>query len=373
MRDTYGHAITLTLFGESHGAAIGAVLGGLAAGVPIDVDFMASQMEKRRAKGAISTARKEADAVHILSGALHGVSTGTALTLQIENTEAHSDDYAKTSTLLRPGHADYTAYAKYHGFQDARGGGHFSGRLTAPLVAAGSIFTKLLATKGVSIATHLAQCAGVTDAAFSADETILKAQMDALNAADFAVIDAAKGAEMTAAITAAAAMGDSVGGVLETAIVGLPAGFGEPFFTSVESVLAALLYSMPAVKGIEFGDGFGFANLRGSSANDAFRMRSGKIATATNHNGGINGGITNGMPILLRTAVKPTPSIYQMQNTVDITTKQNATLQISGRHDPCIVHRARVVQDSLCALGIADLCTMACGTTWQEAGAWNMD
>ncbi|MEG1380608.1 MAG: chorismate synthase [Ruthenibacterium sp.] len=373
MRDTFGHAITLTLFGESHGAAIGAVLGGLAAGVAVDTDFMASQMDKRRAKGAISTARQEADSVKILSGVFNGITTGTALTLQIENKAAHSDDYAKTSGLLRPGHADYTAYAKYHGFQDARGGGHFSGRLTAPLVAAGSIFTKLFAAKGVTIATHLLQCAGVADAAFSADENTLKAQANALNHADFAVLDADKAQEMTAAITAAAAEGDSVGGVLETVIFGLPAGFGEPFFTSVESVLAELLFSMPAVKGVEFGDGFAFANLRGSSANDAFRMRSGKIATATNHNGGINGGITNGMPILLRTVVKPTPSIYQMQNTVDFETKQNATLQISGRHDPCIVHRARVVQDSRCALGLADLCTMALGTKWQEAGAWNMD
>ncbi|MEG1924461.1 MAG: chorismate synthase [Ruthenibacterium sp.] len=372
MRDTYGHAITLTLFGESHGAAVGAVVSGLAAGVAVDTDFMASQMEKRRAKGAISTARTEADKVEILSGALHGVATGTALTLQIANTAAHSEDYAKTSGLLRPGHADYTAYAKYHGFQDARGGGHFSGRLTAPLVAAGSIFTKLLASKGVTIATHLLQCAGVTDAAFSADADALKAQADVLNGMDFAVLDSEKAQAMTAAITAAAAEGDSVGGILETVILGLPAGFGEPFFTSVESVLSELLFSMPAVKGVEFGDGFGFASLRGSSANDAFRMRGGKIVTATNRNGGINGGITNGMPILLRTVVKPTPSIYQMQNTVDFETKQNAALQISGRHDPCIVHRARVVQDSLCALGVADLCSMARGTAWQEAGAWNM-
>lgn len=373
MRDSFGNAITLTLFGESHGAAVGAVINGIAPGVAIDTDFMAQQMDKRRAKGKISTARKEADAVQIVSGAQGGFATGTALTLLIANENTKSGDYTKTADLLRPGHADFTAHAKYHGFQDARGGGHFSGRLTAPLVAAGSIFTRLLAKKGVAIATHLAQCANVFDDAFSNDEIILKKQLAALNDADFAVLNAEKGAEMTAAIEKAAAEGDSVGGVLETVILGLPAGLGEPFFTSVESELAALLFSMPAVKGVEFGDGFGFAALRGSEANDAFVLKNNKICTATNRNGGINGGITNGMPVVLRTVIKPTPSIYKPQSTVDFAAKQPATLQITGRHDPCIVHRARVVQDSLVAFGLADLCSMAFGTRWQEETAWNTD
>ena len=380
MRDSFGNALSLTLFGESHGAAIGAVIHGVAPGVPVDTAFMAAQMDKRRAKGAISTARREADAVRILSGVQRGFATGTAITLMIENTSTQSEDYAKTQTLLRPGHADFTAQAKYHGFQDARGGGHFSGRLTAPLVAAGSIFTQLLRQKGVTIATHLAQCGGVADAAFSTEPSVLQAQLSALNACDFAVLDADAGAAMTAAIEAAAAEGDSVGGVLETVILGLPAGLGEPFFTSVESELAALLFSMPAVKGVEFGAGFALAALRGSEANDAFCMAAGTganaarhIATTTNRNGGINGGITNGMPIVLRTAVKPTPSIYKPQNTVDFAAQENAVLQIHGRHDPCIVHRARVVQDSLVAFGIADLCTMAFGTTWQEGAAWTTD
>lgn len=376
MRDTFGNAISLTLFGESHGAAIGAVLHGVAAGVPVDEAFLAAQMDKRRAKGAVSTARTEADAVHILSGVKNGFSTGTAIALEILNTNTKSGDYAKTQELLRPGHADFTAHAKYHGFQDARGGGHFSGRLTAPIVAAGSIFTLLLRARGVVIGTHLARCAGVADLPLAQDEAALRAQLTALNEADFAVLDSAAAAAMTAAIEAAAAEGDSVGGMLETAVTGLPAGLGEPFFTSVESVLSQLLFSMPAVKGVEFGAGFALADLRGSEANDAFCMaqKASRIVTVTNRNGGINGGITNGMPVVLRTVVKPTPSIYKAQNTVDFSAKQNAVLQIHGRHDPCILHRARVVQDSLVALALADLLTMAYGTAWQQEGfAWTTD
>lgn len=341
MSDTYGKSVTLTIFGESHGPAVGATVTGLAPGVPVDMEFMRGQMEKRRAKGKISTSRTEADAVRVLSGVYRGAATGTALTLVIENTNTRSGDYTKTEELLRPGHADYTAHMKYGGHQDARGGGHFSGRLTAPVVAAGSIFTKLLQTKGVAIATHLAQCAGIDDAPFSGDPARLKEQLDALNAADFAVLDPLRARAMTQAIEAAAAEGDSVGGILETVVLGLPAGLGEPFFGSVESTLAALLFSIPAVKGVEFGLGFGFAGLTGSRANDSFRMQGTRVVTATNHNGGVNGGISNGMPLVLRTVVKPTPSIYKVQQTVDFAAKRNATLQISGRHDPCILHRAR--------------------------------
>lgn len=373
MSDTYGKSVTLTIFGESHGPAVGATVTGLAPGVPVDMEFMRGQMEKRRAKGKISTSRTEADAVRVLSGVYRGAATGTALTLVIENTNTRSGDYTKTEELLRPGHADYTAHMKYGGHQDARGGGHFSGRLTAPVVAAGSIFTKLLQTKGVAIATHLAQCAGIDDAPFSGDPARLKEQLDALNAADFAVLDPLRARAMTQAIEAAAAEGDSVGGILETVVLGLPAGLGEPFFGSVESTLAALLFSIPAVKGVEFGLGFGFAGLTGSRANDSFRMQGTRVVTATNHNGGVNGGISNGMPLVLRTVVKPTPSIYKVQQTVDFAAKRNATLQIGGRHDPCILHRARVVQDSLVAFGLADLCGQHFGTAWQEGAAWNMD
>ena len=373
MSDTIGRAVTLTLFGESHGPAIGCVLEGLCPGVRVDEAFLAAQMEKRRAKGAISTARTEADRVRFVSGVKDGRATGTALTLLIENTNTKSEDYARTQQLLRPGHADYTAFEKYHGFQDARGGGHFSGRLTAPLVAAGSIFVQLLRSKGVWIGTHLAQCAGVADEPFAGEGAVLSSQLEALEHAAFPALDDAAGAAMVRAIEAAASEGDSVGGVLETAVCGLPAGLGEPFFGSVESVLAALCFSMPAVKGVEFGTGFSLAGMRGSEANDAFCMRGGRIRTQTNRNGGINGGITNGMPLVMRTAVKPTPSIYKAQQTVDYAQKEEAVLQIHGRHDPCIAHRACIVQTSLVALGLADLITQACGPAWQKEDAtWNM-
>ncbi len=365
MSDTYGHSLRLTVFGESHGPAIGAVVEGLCPGAVIDPDFMRAQMDKRRPQGKISTARTEADAVRIVSGLYRGAATGTALTLLIENTNTRSGDYEKTASLLRPGHADFTAFAKYGGHQDARGGGHFSGRLTAPLVAACSIFTKLLREKGVVIATHMAACAGVVDAPFSEDPARLLAQAQSLNEMNFAVLDPEKGAQMREAMEAAAADGDSVGGVLETVVVGVPAGLGEPFFGSVESELSALLFSIPAVKGVEFGAGFGFADMRGSAANDPFRMCGGRVVTGTNHNGGINGGITNGMPIVFRTVVKPTPSIYKAQDTVDYCTKQDAEITIAGRHDPCILPRARVVQDSLTAFAIADLLGQARGAGWQ--------
>ena len=374
MSDSIGQSVTLTLFGESHGPAIGCVLQGVAPGVRLDEAFLCAQMDKRRAKGAISTARHEADAVRILSGLYQGRATGGAITFLIENADTRSADYAKTRHLARPGHADYTAQVKYGGFQDARGGGHFSGRLTAPIVAAGSVFVHLLREKGVLIGTHLAQCANVRDASFSTDPAALRAELSALNQADFAVLDASAGAAMQAAIEKAASEGDSVGGVLETAVCGLPAGLGEPAMQSAESVLSALLFSLPAVKGVEFGGGFSLAGLRGSEANDPLFCAEGAVRTATNHNGGINGGITNGMPLVLRTVIKPTPSIYKPQQTVDLETRQNAVLQISGRHDPCIAHRARVVQDSLVALGLADLCNLAYGPVWQkEETPWNTD
>lgn len=372
MRDTFGNGLSISIFGESHGPAIGATISGIAAGVAIDMDFMAAQMDKRKAVGSISTKRKEADIVNVLSGVYDGKATGTALTLMIENTNTKSGDYDKTAQLLRPSHADYTAFAKYKGYQDVHGGGHFSGRLTAPIVAAGSIFTNILAKKGVIIASHMLECAGVKDDEFSTDEAVLVEQLKNLNSQAFAVLNSEKADEMYASIKAAASEGDSVGGILETVIYGLPAGLGEPFFDSVESILAHLMFSIPAVKGVEFGDGFKLAGLRGSVANDAIASVDGKIVTVTNKNGGINGGITNGMPVIFRTVVKPTPSIYKEQNTVDYATGENTTLQINGRHDPCIIHRARVVQDSMCAIGVADICNMAFGLKWQEVEPWDI-
>ena len=370
MKNTFGHDLALTIFGESHGAAIGAVLDGMAAGVPVDEAFLAACMDKRRARGdGLSTARVEADAVKFLSGVVNGRTTGTAIALMIENQNTRSGDYAKTADLLRPGHADYTAYAKYHGYQDARGGGHFSGRVTAALVAGGAIVLGALNRAGIDIATHIGQCAGISDTPFALDDpAALAGQAEALltKPEGFALLNGEVEEPMKAAIRAAGAEGDSVGGVLETAILGLPAGVGEPYFDSLESEIAHLAFSIPAVKGIEFGSGFGFAGMRGSEANDAFRMQNGRIVTATNHNAGLNGGISNGMPVVFRTAVKPTPSIYKQQDTVDYIAKQNAELSIQGRHDPCIVPRAAIVQTCAAALAVGDLLTAKYGMAWME-------
>ena len=300
----------------------------------------------------------EADNVQLLSGVVNGHTTGTAIALMIENQNTRSGDYAKTADLLRPGHADYTAYAKYHGFQDARGGGHFSGRITAALVAGGAIVLGALNRAGIDITTHIARCAGISDAPFALDDAAaLAAQVSVLESRDegLALLDASVEEPMKTAIRAAGSEGDSVGGILETAILGLPAGVGEPYFDSVESLISHMAFSVPAVKGIEFGTGFGFADLKGSEANDAFRMKGDSVVTATNHNAGINGGITNGMPVVFRTAVKPTPSIYKEQETVDYIAKQDAPLSIQGRHDPCIA-----------ALVVGDLMTTRYGTAWME-------
>ena len=370
MKNTFGSDLSLTIFGESHGRAVGAVLDGMAAGVPVDESFLAACMDKRRARGdGLSTPRVEADAVQLLSGVVNGHTTGTAIALMIENQNTRSGDYAKTADLLRPGHADFTAYAKYHGFQDARGGGHFSGRVTAALVAGGSIVLAALQRAGIDITTHIARCAGLADTPFALDDpAALAAQAETLatKTEGFAVLDAAVEEPMKAAIRAAGAEGDSVGGILETVITGVPAGIGEPFFDSVESEIAHLAFAIPAVKGIEFGAGFAFADLRGSQANDPFPMRDGKVVTATNKNGGINGAIANGMPIVFRTAVKPTPSIYKEQDTVDYIAKADAKLQIKGRHDPCIVPRAAVVQNTLAAFAVLDLLTVRYGTLGQK-------
>lgn len=366
MKNTFGNAVSLTIFGESHGAAIGAVLDGLAAGLPVESDYIAARMERRRARGdGLSTARIEPDKVEFLSGVVNGHTTGTAIALTIANTNTRSGDYAKTADLLRPGHADYTAYAKYEGWQDARGGGHFSGRVTAAAVAAGSICERVLAGHGIRVYTHIARLAGVEDAPLSSAAGLVCPEPEN---GHFALLDPSREAAMQQAVRAAAAEGDSVGGVLETIVTGLPAGVGEPWFDSVESELAHIAFAIPAVKGIEFGMGFTMADQRGSCANDAFCMREGKIATATNHNGGVNGGITNGMPVVFRTAVKPTPSIYKTQQTVDYVNRREAELNIQGRHDPCIVARAAVVQNSLTAFGVLDLLTQRYGTLWQKHG-----
>ena len=366
MKNTFGNAVSMTIFGESHGPAIGAVLDGLAAGLPVDEAAIAAAMDRRRARGdGLSTARTEADVVEFLSGMYRGRTTGTAVTMVIRNQNTRSGDYAKTADLLRPGHADYTAYAKYEGYQDARGGGHFSGRITAASVAAGALCESVLNSLGIRVYTHIAECAGVKDAPLSSSAGLLLPEPEP---GHFALLDSSREASMQEAIRAAGSEGDSVGGVLETIVTGLPAGIGEPWFDSVESELAHLMFAVPACKGLEFGAGFAFAAMRGSEANDPFAMRNGQVATATNKNGGINGGITNGMPLVFRTVLKPTPSIYKQQHTVDYITRQDADLQIKGRHDPCIVPRAAVVQNTLAAFGLLDLLTVRYGTLAQKHG-----
>ncbi|MDR2869508.1 MAG: chorismate synthase [Deferribacteraceae bacterium] len=359
------NTIKINLFGESHGEAIGVLIDGLAPGIKIDLDFMRAQLDKRRAKGAISTPRHEADEPELISGFFNGHTTGTPLCIMIRNSAQHSGDYAATKDIPRPAHADYSAEKKYLGYQDYRGGGHFSGRLTAPLVAAGAICMQILASKGIHIGSHILQVANINDQAFSDDVSTLAAEIAALDKLYFPVLNEATGVAMVAAIEEAAKAQDSVGGIIESAVIGLPAGIGEPFFDSVESVLAKLLFSVPAVKGVEFGLGFGFAGLKGSEANDPFIAEAGEIRTATNNNGGLNGGITNGMPLKLRTVIKPTPSIGQPQQSVNMKTAEPVQLSIKGRHDPAIIHRARVVQDSMIAIGIVDLMTARFGYLWQ--------
>ena len=360
MKNTFGQSVAVTLFGESHGEYIGAVLDGLAPGLVIDEAFIRHQLSLRRPQGKISTARVEADEFHIVSGVFNGKTTGTPLCILIPNTNIRSGDY--TPNIPRPGHADYTAECKYHGHQDARGGGHFSGRITAALVAAGAIAISILRQNGILIGTHISRISDICDRTFHSYESDIETLADLA----FPVLDSSKADMMRACIEDAASEGDSVGGILETAIIGLPAGVGEPWFDTVEGMLSHALFSIPAIKGVEFGTGFGMADLRGSQANDAFRMENGRVVTTTNHNGGVNGGITNGMPVVFRCAVKPTPSIFQEQESVDLAKGENTTLNLSGRHDPAIIHRARVVVDSVAALVLCDLLALRFGTDFPK-------
>ena len=351
MNNCFGTHLTSTLFGESHGPEIGCVVDGLRPGLPVDEDYIGYKLSQRRPRGDYSTGRVEPDPFRIVSGVWQGRTTGTPLCLLIPNTDARPEDYTALANTPRPGHADYTGWVKYRGFGDSRGGGHFSGRLTAPLVAVGAIFLRALGERGIRLCTHIARCAGIADRPFG-DMTADCAELEKTL---FPVLDKTGGEAMQAAMIAAAQAGDSVGGVLETAVLGLPVGLGAPWFDTVEGLLSHALFSIPAVKGVEFGDGFALAELRGAQANDAFRMEAGRVVTETNHNGGVNGGITNGMPLIFRTVVKPTPSIAAPQRTVNLSTKTNAEITIAGRHDPCIVPRARAVQDAVTAFVLLDL------------------
>lgn len=350
MRNTLGDCVTLTLFGESHGTGIGAVLDGLAPGIKVDTDFLESQLSKRRPQGHYETSRMEQDQYTILSGVFQGYTTGAPLTIVIENQDVKSSDYSDISHLARPSHADYTAFMKYHGYSDYRGGGHFSGRITAPIVALGAIVQKALEQKQIYIGTHILTCGGIKDRTFEDyPKDILS-----LQAKHFPVLDDVE-EQMKAKMEEAFLQQDSLGGILQTAIIGLPAGLGEPWFSSVEGKIANALFSIGGIKGVEFGAGFDFAQMSGAVANDSFYMENQTIRTKTNHNGGVNGGITNGMPVWFNVAVKPTPSIGQVQDTVDLIQKKDSHIQIQGRHDPAIIRRMAVVVDSIVAIVVADM------------------
>ncbi len=355
MSSNWGNDLRLSIFGESHSTAIGAVLDGLPAGEPIDWEELLRFMARRSSKGGkTDTPRLEADLPQIQSGLWEGVTTGTPLCAVIENTNTRSRDYDQLRHLARPGHADYTGFLRYGGHADVRGGGHFSGRLTAPLVFAGGVCRQILARRGITIGAHIAAAAGIPDTPFD-PVSVSAHQLAEVTAKPFPVVDDAAGEAMIAAIDEARQQQDSVGGIIECAVVGLPGGLGSPMFDGVENRLASLLFGIPAVKGLEFGSGFALAGMRGSQSNDPFRMENGQVRTARNHNGGILGGITNGMPLVFRVAIKPTPSISQPQQTVDFLEKQDASLTVEGRHDPCIVRRAVPCMEAAAALALLDL------------------
>ena len=362
MKNTFGQSLQTTIFGESHGPYMGVVLDGLAPGIEVNDDFIKEKLALRRPAGAISTSRVEADEYTFASGVFNGKTTGTPLCILIPNTNTRSADYDKAGRVARPGHADYTAMCKYHGFEDYRGGGHFSGRITAAIVAGGAIAMSALEKKGIFIGTHIYKLSDLTDTSFYDINDYLPEVIANLNKKSFAVINNDTAKDMIEAIEDAARDADSVGGVLETAITGLPAGVGEPWFDSVESILSHVLFSVPGIKGVQFGAGFDKVCERGSSFNDALRNEDGIVVTATNNNGGINGGITNGMPIIIKCAVKPTPSIYKEQKSINLNTLENSDIAIEGRHDPAIIHRARVVVDSVCALAVYDMLAARFGT-----------
>ena len=354
MSGTWGKNIKYTIFGESHGEGIGIVIDNLPSGLELNVSKIKAEMQRRQPGfNDLATTRKEADEFEILSGIFNHRTTGTPLCCFIKNTGQHSSDYDKTKDIIRPSHADYTAYIKYKGFNDYRGGGHFSGRLTAAIVFAGAIAKQILSGYNISIVSHIYKIGNLCDLPLCNKDLSMVDYLH-LAAMSFPTIDASIGTAMQQKISDVKAIGDSIGGIVETAVLHLPAGLGSPFFDSLESTISHLMFSIPGVKGIEFGDGFELAEMKGSEANDQFCLEDSKICTLTNHNGGILGGISTGMPLVFKTAFKPTPSIALEQNTVDIQQMQNTKLKIVGRHDPCIVPRALPVVEAAAAMSILD-------------------
>lgn len=355
MSSVIGDKIKLSIFGESHGEAIGCVIDGLPAGIKIDMNAVYKDMQRRApGKDKTATPRLEKDIPHILSGMLDNVTTGAPLAMVIENTNTKSGDYSNLMTVPRPSHSDYPAYVKYGGNNDIRGGGHFSGRLTAPLVFAGSVAKQILSQMGVTVGAHIKQIGSVCDAVSDLNKTD-KSLLDTLSSSTFSLIDETKEQAMRDEIEKARLSLDSVGGIIECFAVGLPVGLGGNMFDTVEGKLASILFGVPAVKGVEFGIGFGFADKRASEVNDQYEIKNGRVATLSNNNGGVLGGMTDGAPLSVSVAIKPTPSIAKKQKSVNLLTMENAELEIHGRHDPCIVVRAVPVIECAVALGLLDL------------------
>ncbi len=357
MSGSWGKNYRITIYGESHGAGVGIIIDGLPGGIEFPYEFLNKELFRRKpGKNKYTTGRLEDDSFTVLSGIFEGYTTGTPINLFIENKDKRSRDYSEIKDKMRPGHADYSGYEKYYGYNDYRGGGHFSGRLTAAIVMAGAFAKKILENMGIVIISHIDQIGEVKDERFSEEninEQIFKRLKNYEN--QFPLINENLKDNMMSEILKAKEDDDSVGGVVETLVLNLKPGIGNPFFNSIESCISSMLFSIPAVKGVEFGEGFAFANMRGSQSNDEMSVIDNKIITLTNNNGGVTGGITNGMPIVFRTVIKPTPSIGKMQNTADIYKMENTILNITGRHDPCIIPRALPVVDNATAIAILDL------------------
>ena len=360
MSSVFGNKIRVSIFGQSHGEKIGCVVDGLPAGEAIDLEELRCFLSRRAPGQKGTTPRRETDEPHIVSGLLNGKTCGAPLCVLMDNADTHSGDYDELRDVPRPGHADYPAAVKYRGFQDARGGGHFSARLTAPLCAAGGILLQLLGRRGVRVGAHLLSVGDVRDEAFDPLLTD-DATLDRLKEG-FPVLSPAQGEKMLEKVEEMRALGDSVGGVIECAVLHLPVGLGGPMFDGLENRISQAVFAIPAVKGIEFGEGFACAKMKGSQNNDPYMWQDGKPMLGSNHAGGILGGLTDGAPILFRAAFKPTPSIFKEQQTVDIRTGENKTLFLKGRHDPAIIHRARIVVDSMTAFVLADFLSMRYGT-----------
>lgn len=346
MSSSWGENLRLSIFGQSHSGGIGMTLEGIPAGISVDFEELQRFLERRApGRNAYSTARKEADRPEFLGGFVGNVTCGAPVTAIIRNTDTRSRDYSTLSRVPRPGHADYTASVKYFGAQDYAGGGHFSGRLTAPVCIAGGICKQYLEKKGIEIISRIASIGDVRDRGELTQSTAHK---------DFPVVDDQAGLAMIEQIALARREGDSLGGVIECAVLGLPAGLGDPMFDGMENRIAGMVFGIPAVKGLEFGSGFAGSGMRGSQNNDPFTIRNGRVETVTNHCGGILGGITTGMPLVFRAAVKPTPSIGLPQQSVDLQTMEPAVLEVTGRHDPCIVPRAVPCMEAAAAIAVTD-------------------